>query len=194
MLNPYMSLIFTLGHCKYIRNTLFVQKWLYAAQCLRDIRLNIRVVHICIKSSLDTITRVYIMGLDVLSRIMMKKPSKIMSWGSQLGHEVSRPGNARKNSFLLITFEAKVVTHFCFDPSPIIWPLRISQNLNELCATKIEEVRLVLPHSKRSRGLRTLWKLTNAPQTYWHAYWITQQVQGPDKYNKVPIEAHYEGL
>ena len=45
-----------------------------------------------------------------------------------------------KNSFIPITLKLEVIAYFCFDPPPIIWPLRMSQNLNELYTTKNEEV------------------------------------------------------
>ena len=51
-----------------------------------------------------------------------------------------------KISFFPITLKPDVLAHFCFDSPPIILPLRISQNLNELCTTKNKEVRPVLTH------------------------------------------------
>ena len=43
--------------------------------------------------------------------------------------------------FLAIIFERKVVACFCLRPCAIIWPLRISQNLNELSTTIFKKVR-----------------------------------------------------
>ena len=73
--------------------------------------------------------------------------------------------------FLAITFEQKVVACFCLRPCAIIWPLRISQNLNELSTTIFKKVRSYFspfwPSEASQNVAKLLWgkhviKLTNS--------------------------------
>ena len=56
--------------------------------------------------------------------------------------------NLQKNQFLinfygfsLTTLQGEVVSHFLLRPCPIIWPLRIRQQLNGICTIKINRFR-----------------------------------------------------